>query len=79
MLFTVMMMLSAEQLNSNHGSYYYNQLTALKLIANDVPGALNTSETYFNNQYLNQIDANGTQVGNAVLLISFLILIHGGV
>lgn len=50
------------KINSNHGSFYYNQFAALKLIANDVPGALNATETYFNHIYLNQIDANGTQV-----------------
>lgn len=69
------MMIVLNAINSNHGSFYYNQLAALKLIANDVPGALNVTETYFNHQYLNQIDANGTQV-RTMLLISVLILIN---
>ncbi|KAK2460872.1 hypothetical protein APHAL10511_007342 [Amanita phalloides] len=50
----------SEALN-NHGTFYYNQLAALKLIAYDIPGAKNVTETYFNKQYQGQIDANGTQ------------------
>jgi len=57
-------------MNSNHGSYYYNQLASLQLIAKDVPGALNTTQKYFNNQYLNQINTNGEQVRNVLYFIS---------
>jgi hypothetical protein len=48
--------------DSNHGSYYYNQLAALKLIVNDVAGATNVTNTYFSGIYLGQVEANGEQV-----------------
>ena len=48
--------------DSNHGSYYYNQLAALKLIVNDVTGATNVTNTYFSGIYLGQVEANGEQV-----------------
>lgn len=46
---------------NNHGSYYYNQLASLKLLLNDVTGARNVTDTYFNTIYKGQINANGEQ------------------
>ena len=47
---------------SNHGSFYYNQLAALKLLVNDNEGAVNVTRTYFAKQFLSQIAADGEQV-----------------
>jgi hypothetical protein len=46
---------------NNHGTYYYNQLSALQILVGDTSGALNSTNTYFSHPYLNQIDANGQQ------------------
>ncbi|EAU83852.2 hypothetical protein CC1G_09521 [Coprinopsis cinerea okayama7 len=46
---------------NNHGSFYYNQLAALKLIVDDIPGAINVSSTYFSRQFQSQIAADGEQ------------------
>ncbi|KAF8910568.1 alginate lyase-domain-containing protein [Gymnopilus junonius] len=46
---------------NNHGSFYYNQLTAVNLLINDMAGAKDSSNAYFNGIYLNQIAANGEQ------------------
>ncbi|KAH6903268.1 alginate lyase-domain-containing protein [Coprinopsis sp. MPI-PUGE-AT-0042] len=47
--------------NTNHGTFYYNQLAAMTLIANDIPGAINVTTSYFSQQYLTQITAEGEQ------------------
>ncbi|PPQ86141.1 hypothetical protein CVT25_003091 [Psilocybe cyanescens] len=47
--------------NNNHGTFYFNQLAALKLIVNDAPGAKAVIDEYFNGIYLAQISANGEQ------------------
>lgn len=46
---------------NNHGTFYYNQLAAAKLIVGDTPGAVNVTRTYFSKQFLGQIEANGEQ------------------
>lgn len=51
---------------NNHGTYYYNQLAALKTLVNDPTGALNVTQTYFKTLYLAQINANGEQPLEAV-------------
>lgn len=48
--------------NSNHGTFYYNQLASLKLLLNDTNGARNVTDTYFNTLYKAQINATGEQV-----------------
>ena len=48
--------------NSNHGTFYYNQLGALKILVNDLPGAKRATDEYFNSQYLTQVVSNGEQV-----------------
>jgi hypothetical protein len=53
----------AELYCSNHGSFYYNQLSANQILVGDTTGAKNTTTTYFNGIYMNQIDASGEQVG----------------
>ncbi|KAF8521779.1 chondroitin AC/alginate lyase [Hysterangium stoloniferum] len=47
--------------DNNHGTFYYNQLAALKILVNDIPGAKNVTDTYFSKQYLSQISASGEQ------------------
>ncbi|KAF9001208.1 chondroitin AC/alginate lyase [Cyathus striatus] len=46
---------------NNHGTFYYNQLAALKILVNDLDGAKNVTDTYFSKQYLAQIEASGEQ------------------
>jgi len=46
---------------NNHGSFWYNQVAALKLLVNDTPGALAITTSYFNAQYKQQIEASGEQ------------------
>jgi hypothetical protein len=46
---------------NNHGSFYYTQLAALKVIVNDNEGAKKVVSDYFTSIYLNQIDAKGDQ------------------
>ncbi|TFK32391.1 alginate lyase-domain-containing protein [Crucibulum laeve] len=48
--------------DNNHGTFYYNQLAALKILVSDFTGAKAVTDTYFNKQYLYQIEANGEQV-----------------
>jgi hypothetical protein len=48
--------------NSNHGTFYYAQLASLKIFVGDLAGAQNVTQTYFSNQYMSQISANGEQV-----------------
>ncbi|KAG5635945.1 hypothetical protein H0H81_009594 [Sphagnurus paluster] len=47
--------------DNNHGTFYYNQLAALKFLIGDFPGALNVTNTYFSRQYMSQIVADGEQ------------------
>jgi len=47
---------------SNHGTFYFNQLAALKILVNDLPGAKLVTNTYFDTLYKAQITANGEQV-----------------
>lgn len=42
-------------------AFYYNQVTALKLILKDKAGAKALLEEFFSGPYLNMIDANGEQ------------------
>ncbi|KAF8177692.1 chondroitin AC/alginate lyase [Pholiota molesta] len=51
---------------NNHGTFYYNQLAALKVLVNDNAGAKNATDTYFNTLYLAQITASGEQPLEAV-------------
>ncbi|KAI1792432.1 chondroitin AC/alginate lyase [Ganoderma leucocontextum] len=46
---------------NNHGTFYYNQLTALQILVGDTAGAKQTVEEYFTTQYLWQIAVNGDQ------------------
>jgi hypothetical protein len=52
--------------NSNHGSFYFNQLAALYLILEDRQSAYNAIEEYFTGIYMNQILASGEQPFEAV-------------
>lgn len=51
---------------NNHGSYYYNQLSAIQILVGDTTGAKNSTNTYFGAQYMGQINANGEQPLEAV-------------
>ncbi|KAF8064896.1 chondroitin AC/alginate lyase [Lyophyllum atratum] len=46
---------------NNHGTFYYNQLAALKLLIGDFDGARNVTNTFFTGQYMSQITASGEQ------------------
>ncbi|KAJ7201130.1 chondroitin AC/alginate lyase [Mycena pura] len=46
---------------NNHGSFCFNQLASIKLLVNDIPGAVNASNTYFNGIYKGQINSTGDQ------------------
>ncbi|GJE86341.1 alginate lyase family protein [Phanerochaete sordida] len=46
---------------NNHGSFFYNQLAALQILAGDTDGAKGTIEEYFSGIYMGQIAANGDQ------------------
>ncbi|KAJ7111341.1 alginate lyase-domain-containing protein [Mycena epipterygia] len=46
---------------NNHGTFYVNQLAALKLIVNDTAGATTLGRGYFGGLYKGQIAANGNQ------------------
>lgn len=46
---------------SHHGTFYYNQLAALKLLLGDVSGAQNATQTYFSTLFMDQIDGSGEQ------------------
>lgn len=61
---------------SNHGTFYYNQLAALKLLLGDTDGARNVTQTYFNTLYLNQIDANGEQARSSSVARKQLLTDH---
>ncbi|THH06681.1 hypothetical protein EW146_g9539 [Bondarzewia mesenterica] len=51
---------------NNHGTFYFNQLAALKILVGDVGGARNVTQTYFDTLFMNQIDANGEQPLEAI-------------
>ncbi|TDL23095.1 chondroitin AC/alginate lyase [Rickenella mellea] len=46
---------------NNHGSFYFNQLSALQLFVGDTAGAKATITAYFTGIFQNQIIANGDQ------------------
>lgn len=48
---------------SNHGTFYYNQLAALKILVGDLEGAKNATNDYFSKLYPAQIQTSGEQVG----------------
>jgi hypothetical protein len=48
--------------DSNHGTFYVNQLMALKLIVNDTAGATTLGRGYFGGIYKGQMQSNGNQV-----------------
>ena len=58
---------------SNHGTFYYNQLAALKLLVNDSAGAKNATNTYFNTLFLGQISADGDQVGFCSMEVAHIV------
>lgn len=50
------------RLDSNHGSFYPNQIAALKILSGDIVGAKTVLQSYFDNQFQDQIVASGEQV-----------------
>ncbi|KAJ7178231.1 chondroitin AC/alginate lyase [Mycena filopes] len=46
---------------NNHGTFYVNQLMALKLIVNDTAGATTLGRGYFGGIYKGQMESNGDQ------------------
>ncbi|KAJ7754838.1 chondroitin AC/alginate lyase [Mycena metata] len=53
--------LQAAAAKNNHGTFYVNQLAALKLIVNDTAGATTLGRGYFGGIYKGQISSNGNQ------------------
>ena len=47
--------------SSNHGSFYFNQIAALKILVGNKNGALDSLGEYFDGIYKNQINADGEQ------------------
>ena len=56
----------ADQLASNHGTFYANQVSSLNVLVNNPSAAINALNTYFKNQFLDQIAASGEQPFEAV-------------
>jgi hypothetical protein len=48
-------------LESNHGSYFFNQLAALQILVGDLDGAKATVQDYFTGIYTTQINEKGDQ------------------
>ena len=48
--------------DSNHGSFYFNQLASLQILIGDMSGANATLKKYFTGIYQGQINQNGDQV-----------------
>ena len=46
---------------SNHGSFYFNQIAALKIVVGNNSGAVDVLGEYFDGIYKNQINADGEQ------------------
>ncbi|KAJ6625224.1 alginate lyase-domain-containing protein [Mycena sp. CBHHK59/15] len=53
--------MQAAAAKNNHGTFYVNQLAALKLIVNDIAGATTLGRAYFGGIYKGQIASNGDQ------------------
>ncbi|CAE6523890.1 unnamed protein product [Rhizoctonia solani] len=51
---------------NNHGSFYPNQIAALKILSGDIAGARVVLQSYFDNQFQDQIVASGEQPLEAV-------------
>ncbi|CAE6419164.1 unnamed protein product [Rhizoctonia solani] len=51
---------------NNHGSFYPNQIAALKILSEDMAGARLVLQSYFDNQFQDQIVASGEQPLEAV-------------
>ncbi|KAJ3574879.1 hypothetical protein NP233_g1459 [Leucocoprinus birnbaumii] len=51
---------------NNHGSFYFNQLAALKILLGDLDGARNVTDTFFSTLYPAQIIKGGEQPFEAV-------------
>lgn len=56
----------ADKMYSNHYTFYVNQLAAAKMYVGDTKGATAALQSYFSNQYLDQIAASGEQPFEAV-------------
>ncbi|KAJ7204990.1 chondroitin AC/alginate lyase [Mycena pura] len=53
--------ITAAKATNNHGTIFVSQLAALKLIVNDVAGAVNLTQGYFQGHYKGQLAASGDQ------------------
>jgi hypothetical protein len=51
---------------SNHGTFCYNQLSALQVMVGNSTGAKTSLSAFFTGAYMKQISANGDQVGHAL-------------
>lgn len=57
--------------HSNHATFFYAQLAAVKLLVDDGPGAQDALNRYFNNQFMDHIAASGEQPFEAVRVKSY--------
>ncbi|KAJ7203101.1 chondroitin AC/alginate lyase [Mycena pura] len=53
--------ITAAKSTNNHGTIFVSQLAALKLIVNDVAGAVNLTQGYFKGHFQGQLTATGDQ------------------
>jgi hypothetical protein len=52
--------------SSNHATFFYAQLAAVKMMADDAAGAQDALNRYFNGQFMDHIAASGEQPFEAV-------------
>ena len=55
-------------LHGTHGTWFYAQLTSLKIFVNDKNDICDITQSYFSGQFLNQIAAQGEQVCHCLYL-----------
>ncbi|KAF4613020.1 hypothetical protein D9613_010913 [Agrocybe pediades] len=58
---TAKIAIEEREATNNHGSFYFNQLAALKLVVGDTQGAKDVTNAFFDGIYMNQIVASGEQ------------------
>jgi len=58
---TASISLAEEKATNNHGSYFANQVAALKIILEDMDGAKESLQKYFSGVFQGQIEASGEQ------------------
>ena len=57
---------STDRNNSNHGTFFVNQLAAAKILLGDNRGAMDAVKGYFSGPFLDQVAESGEQPFEAV-------------